>query len=61
MLAGASTGHDAALLGIGADNDDIGFNVPNKLKGGGLVGDQRASVSALDAYSTQRDQRRFCK
>jgi hypothetical protein len=57
LLAGANMSHTAALLGLGVDNDGIGIMLPNKLKGRGIVGDQRATVTATDAYWMHATQR----
>lgn len=50
LLAGANMGHAAALVALGVDNDGIGLLIPNKDKGRAIVGDQRATVVAADAY-----------
>lgn len=50
LLTGSSMGHNAALIALGVDNDGIGLLIPNKLKGRGIVGDQRATVTDALAY-----------
>lgn len=57
LLAGTSMGHNAAMIGLGIDNDGIGLVIPNKLKGRGIVGDQRATITAADAYWLHATQR----
>lgn len=58
LLLGANAGHQTtALIALGVDNDGIGLLVPNKQKGRGIVGDQRATVTATDAYWMHATQR----
>ncbi|QKY78380.1 hypothetical protein SEA_BARSTEN_25 [Gordonia Phage Barsten] len=57
LLAGSSMGHNAAMLGLGIDNDGIGLMIPNKLKGRGIVGDQRATITDASAYWLHATQR----
>jgi len=58
LLLGANANHQStALVALGVDNDGIGLLIPNKLKGRGIVGDQRATVTAADAYWMHATQR----
>lgn len=57
LLAGAGMSHTAALIALGVDNNGIGLLVPNKATGRGIVGDQRSTVAATDAYWLHATQR----
>ncbi len=45
------------IIALGVDNDGVGLLIPNKQKGRGIVGDQRATVTATDAYWLHATQR----
>jgi len=57
LLAGAGMSHAAALIATGVDNDGIGLLAVNKRTGRGIVGDQRATVTGVDAYWLHATQR----
>lgn len=58
LLLGANANHNnTALIALGVDNDGVGLLIPNKQKGRGIVGDQRATVTAADAYWLHATQR----
>ncbi|QGF20264.1 hypothetical protein SEA_SIXAMA_85 [Gordonia phage Sixama] len=57
LLSGSNMGHNAAILGLGIDNDGIGIMLPNKRLGRGIVGDQRATITSADAYWMHATQR----
>lgn len=54
LLAGASMGHNAAIIAIGVDNDGIGLLIPNKKDGRAIVIDQKStSAEAYGIHATQ--------
>ena len=54
LLAGNSMAHDAALIGMGVDNDGIGLLIPNKKNGRAIVIDQKST--ATDSYGLHATQ-----
>jgi hypothetical protein len=58
LVTGANAAHQtSALIALGIDNNGIGLLIPNKATGRGIVGDQRATVTATDAYWLHATQR----